>query len=163
MRFALETPRLSLRLRDHADAEWNLELLAEHDPPNVSFGVEEMRERLASQRVAAMSSGLGLLTVRRRADGAALGYCGLIVGRSTVDEPEIVYELLRRHHGHGYATEAARAVVSAAAETGRERVWATVRPWNAASLRVLDKVGFVRHHADVDGDGELVYLKRELS
>ncbi len=73
------------------------------------------------------------------------GYCGLIVGRCTHDEPEIAYELLRRFHGHGYATEAARAVLEAAFATGRTRIWSTVGAWNTPpSLRVLEKIGFRR-------------------
>lgn len=74
-----------------------------------------------------------------------MGYCGLIVGRCTHDEPEIAYELLRRFHGHGYATEAARAVLEAAFATGRTRIWSTVGAWNTPpSLRVLEKIGFRR-------------------
>lgn len=55
---------------------------------------------------------------------------------------ELAYELLRRAHGHGYATEASAALVVAAAATGRRRLWCTVGTWNAASLGVLDKLGF---------------------
>ena len=55
-----------------------------------------------------------------------------------MDEPEIAYELFRRVHGHGYATEAGRAVAGAAAATGRKRLWSTVGSWNAPSLRVLE-------------------------
>ena len=36
-----------------------------------------------------------LFTIRRRTD-EPLGYCGLIVGRCSLDEPEIAYELLKR-------------------------------------------------------------------
>jgi RimJ/RimL family protein N-acetyltransferase len=77
------------------------------------------------------------------------------------DEPELAYELLRRAHGHGYATEAARAVVEAAFATGRRRLWATVRAWNAPSFRVLDKLGFRRDHSITDEHGDLVYMVRD--
>ena len=60
-----------------------------------------------------------MLPIWRRDEGDFIGYCGLIVGRSTVDEPEIAYELLRRAPA-GYATEAAGAVLDAAIATGRE-------------------------------------------
>jgi RimJ/RimL family protein N-acetyltransferase len=73
-----------------------------------------------------------------------IGYCGLIVGRATQEEPEIAFELFLRVHGLGFATEAGRAVVAAAAATGRSRLWSTVRAWNQLSLRVLEKLGFVR-------------------
>jgi RimJ/RimL family protein N-acetyltransferase len=102
------------------------------------------------------------LPVRRRAEGDFIGYCGLIVGRSTVEEPEIAYELFQRAHGRGYATEAAGAVLDAAVATGRKRLWSTVRTWNTPSLRVLEKLGFERHHVSADDRGELVWLTRSL-
>jgi RimJ/RimL family protein N-acetyltransferase len=105
-------------------------------------------------------NGIGLLTIRRRPEGDPLGYCGLIVGRCTLDEPEIAYELLRRFRGHGFATEAAAAVTEAAFATGRRRLWATVGSWNAPSFRVLEKTGFQRDHSLTDDNGELVYMVR---
>jgi RimJ/RimL family protein N-acetyltransferase len=79
----------------------------------------------------------------------------------TFDEPELAYELVRRVHGQGYATEAAGAVLEAAFATGRRRIWATVGGWNTASLRVLDKLGFSQHHRLEDERGELIYLVRD--
>jgi RimJ/RimL family protein N-acetyltransferase len=90
------------------------------------------------------------------------GYCGLVTGRATLAEPEIAYELLRSAHGRGYATEAASAVLDAAIATGRRRLWATVRSWNAASFRVLEKLGFERSHSTWDEHGEIVWNVREL-
>jgi RimJ/RimL family protein N-acetyltransferase len=86
----------------------------------------------------------------------------LIVGRLTLEEPEIAYELFQRAHGHGYATEAAGAVLDAAIITGRTRLWSTVRAWNTASFRVLEKLGFERDHVSTDDRGELVWLTRSL-
>ena len=85
---------------------------------------------------------LGLFAVERIAASDFIGYCGLIVGQASMEEPEIAYEFARRIHGNGYATEAARIVVAEAAATGRSRLWATVREWNTPSLRVLEMVGF---------------------
>ncbi|SEF32440.1 Acetyltransferase (GNAT) domain-containing protein [Amycolatopsis pretoriensis] len=98
----------------------------------------------------------------RRAEGDFIGYCGLIIGRSTLDEPEIAYELFRRAHGRGYATEAADAVLGAAEATGRNRLWATVGAGNTASFRVLEKLGFVRDHVSAEDSGEIVWLTRIL-
>jgi len=86
-----------------------------------------------------------------------------IIGRSTIDEPEIAYELFKHAHGHGYATEAARAVIDAAIATGRTRLWSTVRDWNTPSFRVLEKLGFERDHTTTEDErGELVWLTRKL-
>jgi len=160
MSFSIETERLSPRLRDEEDAAWNLELLGEREG-GTTRTLAEAQQRLAEQNVQARQSGIGFLAIRRRAEGDPIGYCGLLVGRGSFDEPEIAYELLRCAHGRGYATEAARAVLDAAFATGRRRVWATVRSWNAPSLRVLDKLGFRRDHTVNDEQGELVYMVRD--
>jgi RimJ/RimL family protein N-acetyltransferase len=74
----------------------------------------------------------------------------------------IGYELLQRAHGRGYATEAARAVLDAAITTGRKRLWPTVGTWNTPSFRVLEKLGFERHHVSTDDRGEFVRHMRTL-
>jgi RimJ/RimL family protein N-acetyltransferase len=162
MPMELQTQRLALRPWAQGDAEDYRALIAERDNGTVS--AETARERIAAQLASSERTGIGLLTVRRRAGGDFLGYCGLIVGRASADEPEIAYELFRRVHGHGYATEAAQAVVEAAAMTGRKRLWATVGGRNTPSLRVLEKLGFHRDHADPDhdGQGERIWLTRTL-
>jgi RimJ/RimL family protein N-acetyltransferase len=136
-------------------------LVAERGDGTPTLG--DIRTRISGQLSATAESGIALLAVSRRVEGDFIGYCGLIVGRATIDEPEIAYELYQRVHGHGLATEAAGVVVRAAAATGRRRLWATVRSWNVASLRVLDKLGFERDHVSVDDRGELVWLTRGLA
>jgi RimJ/RimL family protein N-acetyltransferase len=160
MALAIETERLTLSLRDVSDAEWYRALVGERGEETPTLA--ESTARLARFRDLTTEIGIGALTIRRRAEGDAIGYCALIVGRASLDEPEIAYELLRRFHGHGYATEAAQALVVAAAATGRRRLWSTVGAWNEPSLRVLEKVGFRRDHIVTDDRGELVYLTREL-
>lgn len=145
-----------------SDADDYRALIAERGEGPVT--VEVARQNIVKQLGRAAESGIALLPIRRRAEGDFIGYCGLVVGRATIDEPEIAYELFRRVHGHGYATEAARAVLDAAIATGRTRLWSTVRAWNAPSLRVLEKLGFERDHvAPDDGRGEVVWLTRILS
>ena len=72
MATSLQTQRLSLRLREECDAEWNRELLGEHEG-GTAESVRGVRLRMAEQRVEAASSGIGLLTIRRRADDEPLG------------------------------------------------------------------------------------------
>jgi RimJ/RimL family protein N-acetyltransferase len=162
MSMDLETDRLTLRPWAAGDAEDYCALVAERDGGAVS--VQTTRERIVTQLASTERTGIALLTARRRVEGDFIGYCGLIVGRASVDEPEIAYELFRRVHGQGYATEAARAVVQAAIATGRKRLWSTVGSWNTPSLRVLEKLGFYRDHvdADHDGRGDLIWLTRTL-
>jgi RimJ/RimL family protein N-acetyltransferase len=158
MTFHLETERLTLRLWVESDADDYRELVAERGDGKPT--VENIQQRIATQLAATAQTGIALLPIRRRVEGDVIGYCGLIVGRATVDEPEIAYELFRRAHGRGYATEAAHAVLEAAIATGRTRLWSTVRTWNAPSFRVLDKLGFQRAKVSADDRGELVWLTR---
>lgn len=143
MAFLIDTQRLSLRLRTKDDAQCNLELLREHER-GTELSLGEVEQRMVEQHERAHVDGFGLLGIRRRNETSPIGYCGLIIGRGTFEEPEIAYEILPQFRGNGYATEAARAVSEAAFATGRERLWATVGTWNAPSFRVLEKNGFSR-------------------
>lgn len=70
-----------------------------------------------------------------------IGGCGL----SLLDgEVNLGYWITAEEHGRGYATEAARAVLSLARALGHGRIVAHHFVDNAASGRVLEKVGFRR-------------------
>ncbi|WP_190134199.1 GNAT family N-acetyltransferase [Streptomyces longispororuber] len=160
MPFHLETARLALRPWAESDAADFCALLAERGKGTPA--VEHIRTSIAELLAATATTGIALLPIQRRDEGDFIGYCGLIIGRSTVEEPEIAYELFQHAHGRGYATEAAGAVLDAAVATGRKRLWSTVGAWNTPSLRVLEKLEFERHHASMEDNGEVVWLTRSL-
>ncbi|TXS39369.1 GNAT family N-acetyltransferase [Streptomyces sp. OR43] len=160
MSFHLETERLILRPWSDADAAELRALRAERGEGTDTLAYT--RNLIAQLITATGTTGIALLPIQRRDEGDFIGYCGLIIGRSTLEEPEIAYELFRRVHGHGYATEAARAVLDAAAATGRQRIGATVDAANTASFRVLEKLGFARDRVTVEDKGEVVWLTRPL-
>lgn len=146
---ALETDHLILRRRKIDEAVVYRQMWAERDPrvpphrrispegrPTEEDIAEDIRAELEQSRP-------GLLAVVRKDTSDVIGYCGLVFhGNGSPDDPELAYELLRAAHGWGYATEAGRAVVTWASEAGYRRLWATVRDWNVASRRVLEKLGF---------------------
>ena len=141
---SLTTDRLIMRPFSVDDAPLHAEMISERGPGARHYGatvaaVEHIIARLLRE---ATEHGFGLYVLERVGDAGFIGYCGLIVGDGSIGEPEIAYELLSRFHGRGYATEAASAVVEAARATGRRRLVAAVDPTNAASFRVLEKVGF---------------------
>jgi RimJ/RimL family protein N-acetyltransferase len=160
MSFRLQTERLEMQLWTASDADDLLALACERGSGTPT--IERAREIIADALTTTATTGLALLPIRRRDEGDFIGYCGLTVGHSTVEEPEIAYELFQRAHGNGYATEAARAVLDAATTTGRKRLWATVRTWNTPSFRVLEKLGFKHDHVSTDDSGEHVWLTRTL-
>jgi Acetyltransferases, including N-acetylases of ribosomal proteins len=139
----LETARLTLRPWQAADAALLHELWAERDPRVPAHRrldadgrptVAEFEERVRSGALD------GFLVVVERHSGEPVGYCGIATTEG--EEPELAFELLRRVWARGYATEAAAAVVDDARRRGIPALVAGVREWNAASLRVLDKLGF---------------------
>jgi RimJ/RimL family protein N-acetyltransferase len=145
----LETERLVLRRRRVDEAAIYRRLWTERDervPPHRRIDPEgrpSVEDMAAQLRAARGEPGPGLLAVERKDTADVIGYCGLVFhGNGSPDEPELAYELLRAVHGRGYATEAARAVVTWAGDAGYPRLWATVRDWNTASRRVLAKLGF---------------------
>ena len=155
----LETDRLFLRHRRVDEAAIYRQLWAERDPrvpphrqidPEGRPTVEDIAAQIRAEREEA---GPGILAVERKGTADVIGYCGLVFhGNGSPDEPELVYELLRAAHGCGYATESGRAVVTWVGEAGYGRLWATVRDWNVASRRVLEKLGF-RETGRVEQDG----------
>lgn len=169
----LETARLRMRPLGPSDVDVVHRLWAERDPRHPAHrrvdeegrpSRDEVRDRLAVQAEESLRTGIGLLAIERRDEPGVVGYCGLVVGSASVDEPEMAFELLRDVHGAGLATEAARAVVDAARASGRARLWSTVRRWNTASFRVLEKAGFTdsgRVTPDPQ-DGDTVWMTCDL-
>ncbi len=159
MPLRIETERLLLTPEEQTDAEWFPELLNARGTG--TFTTEDARQRIDAMRATIQAIGIGALVLRTRLDGEALGYSAIVIGRGSLEEPELAHESLPWAHGQGYATEASRALMTAAFGTGRRRIWSTVRSWNAPSLRVLEKLGFRRDHSTTDSNGELVWLVRE--
>jgi len=92
----------------------------------------------------------------------ALGPPGDFVGAAGVfppenewgPEPEVGCLLASRHHGRGLATEALSAVVADAAERlGIPVLVAIVDEANTASVRLVDKCGFVLERSFTGSDG----------
>ena len=71
MSLAIETERLTLRLRDERDAAWHRELIAERgeDMPTL----EEATTRLARFRDLTTEIGIGALAIYRPAEGDVIG------------------------------------------------------------------------------------------
>ncbi len=139
-----------------SDAWWFADLLNARGAG--TFTVADALTRIDVMTETIETTGIGALVLRKRSDGDALGYTAIVVGRCSLDEPELAYELLPRAQGHGYATEAARALLDAAFETGRRRIWATIGSWNTPSLRVAEKLGFRVDRQTTEVDQELVWM-----
>lgn len=136
----LRTERLTLTDVTQDDAAFVLELL--NDPGWIrNIGDRGVRTLDDAQAYIRDRFAKSLWLVVRDASGEQLGMCGL-VDRDGLDHLDIGYAYLARHSGHGYATEAAGAVLAYAREAlGHEVIVAVTAPDNTASQRVLEKVG----------------------
>lgn len=85
-------------------------------------------------------SGLGKKALILKNTDEIIGYCG-IEPFELDGEPalELGYRLIASYRGHGYATEAARAVIS---NFEANKLFAYAEPENIKSLNVLHKLGF---------------------
>ena len=161
------TERLRLRPWQVADAAFHRRLWEERDervPARRRITtdgrptVAEMQDWLQAYEPTPAP---GLFVVEQIATSGAVGYYGLVensVGHP--DQPELAFEFLRDYWGRGFATEASCVIVDRAAAIGYDHLASTVREWNTASFKVLDKLGFVltgeREHDDVHGDSLLL-------
>ncbi|MYR46217.1 GNAT family protein [Streptomyces sp. SID5910] len=147
---ALQTSRL--RLRPFADADAG-PLFALHSNSHVMryWDSPPWSERARSRRFIARCQGLAdegtgvRVAVDRASDGAFVGWCALVDWVPEYRSAALGYCLDEAMWGHGYATEAAHALLHWAFGTlDLNRVEAKADTRNAASARVLEKLGFVR-------------------
>lgn len=142
----LETERLQLRPVEVGEARELHGVFADPDVRHYlcdgnDFGRDWVRDVAAKSERIFLARGVGLWAARRAGDDAIAG----VVGFFEFAEPgdlELLYALLPAHWGRGLATEMARAVIEVALARGIDPVRASVDAPNAASLRVLARLGF---------------------
>ncbi len=145
----LRTARLHLRPFTNADADALFELHSSEyvlrfwdSPP---WAERERAERFIEKCRQIAEEGSGArLAMDRSADGAFLGWCGLTSYNPDYRSASLGYVLTEAAWGHGYATEAAQALLKWAFDNlDLNRVQAETDTRNGASARVLENLGFV--------------------
>jgi len=82
------------------------------------------------------------LAVILKSDDQLIGNCGIRMDTPKAFQADIGYELDPRHWNHGFATEAAHAIVDFGFSTFRlHRVWSWCVADNVGSAHVLEKLG----------------------
>ena len=99
--------------------------------------------------------------VEKRSTGKLIGRLGFLDVEGWPGF-ELGWLVARAHWGQGYASEGAKAAYGYAMDTlKRERVISLIRPGNERSVRVAEKLGFVRDGTvDMLGKTALVYANR---
>lgn len=146
----LETTRLKLRWMDEDDAEAHF---AVRSDPEVARYLSrgpwtELAQAVESieQTRANYASGTGLrLGIVLRETGQLIGDASLYAFVDASRRCDIGYTLGQAHWGRGYAAEALEALLGYGFDAlDLNRVEADIDPANAASSRVLEKLGFRR-------------------
>jgi RimJ/RimL family protein N-acetyltransferase len=158
--FSLETERLQLRAASRGDVD---QLVRLHDDPLVAeyMGIRDSEWyewRIEASEAEWEERGHGFVVVLDRTSGSFLGRTGLKYWPE-FGETELGWVLRPEARGRGYATEAAAAVLL----WGFERfdfpyVTAMIRPGNAPSIGVAERLGMVPLRSDeLLGDRVQVY------
>jgi RimJ/RimL family protein N-acetyltransferase len=170
----ISSPRLTLRPWEASDAEFLFDLESRWETvryltpdPTVMASIDDAAASILRRR-AVDHPVHGIWAITLTATGELLGNLLLkpIVLSPGAIRPapaEIGWHLHPDAYGHGYATEAADAVLRDAAERGLAFVVALVDPRNAPSQRVCQRLGFTesRLTGGFDGRDSLV-LERAL-
>ena len=149
----LSTDRLDLAELTADDAEFIFQLV--NEPSWLAYigdrGVRTLDDAHAyidnGPRAMYARHGHGLWRVSRRDDGAVVGICGLL-RRDTLPDADIGFAFLPAYWRHGYAREAAAATLAHGFDAlGMARIVAIVSPGNAASIGLLERLGFAFERA----------------
>lgn len=152
----LETERLRLRPFTLDDLDAHLRIYRKPEVTWFLAGGPFIGEQARERSRAAVDMfiahwehhGFGVWAVTDKETGELIGQCGL---KYLPDSPEveILYALDMPYWGRGLATEAARAALGHGFEAvNLDRVVAVAKPENAASRRIMEKLG-MRYEKDV--------------
>jgi [ribosomal protein S5]-alanine N-acetyltransferase len=144
----LETERLILR--DFVKEDWQRVLEYQSDPLYLRYNdwtertpeaVQEFIEMFINHQRQEPRIKFQLAVVLKSSN-ELIGNCGVRMHDIDSHEADIGYELDPKHWNHGYATEAARAVVDFGfSHLGLHRIWASCVAENIGSAHVLEKLG----------------------
>jgi RimJ/RimL family protein N-acetyltransferase len=146
----LETRRLLIRPWRHEEAPRLLDILSRPEvvkwlgdgEPVLMKDLDEARQRIDRYGDRSAEPPLGIWAVERRADGLVVGTVLLLtLPNAEHGEVEIGWHLHPDSWGHGYATEAAAAVLRHGFEAGLPEIIAVSHTDNHASQAVMRRLG----------------------
>jgi RimJ/RimL family protein N-acetyltransferase len=147
MRNELETARLRLRRWRPDDLDtltrWHMDPELMRHMHKLTFTREEMEADLARYERHWAEHGFGLWAAEDKESGTLVGRVGLAYHRIWPDDPEVGWLIDMPWQGRGLATEAGAACLAYGFdELGFERIVSICTAENAASRRVMQKLGF---------------------
>jgi RimJ/RimL family protein N-acetyltransferase len=161
----LETERLILRTWTEADMDSFVEMSADLEIMQWLGGVltaEQARAYMDRANHSFATRRMGRFVLERKQDGRFIGSCGLMPGVETLPIAPYIdmgWRLARSAWGHGFATEAAAAVLRDGFERLKfEEITAITAETNRRSRAVMERLGMTRDaasdfsHPAYDGD-----------
>jgi RimJ/RimL family protein N-acetyltransferase len=158
--YPIETERLLLRpyTEDDFDALLAIQSRADvnrwlYSEPRGPDEVRELLRRKIGETALAEEGDTISVACVRRDTGEVIGGCILHWVSREHRRGEIGFIFHPDHHGHGFATEAARPLIDFGFETcGLHRIIGRLEARNAASARVLEKLGMRREALLVENE-----------
>jgi RimJ/RimL family protein N-acetyltransferase len=146
----MELHTLRLLLREFVSADWPAVLAYQRDPRYLQFyewadrtpgDAQRFVQRFLDQQEELPRRKFQFALVLKET-GHLIGNCGIRQASVEAQEADIGYELSPVYWGHGYATEATRAIVQFGfVELKVHRIWSWCIADNVASAHVLEKLG----------------------
>jgi RimJ/RimL family protein N-acetyltransferase len=146
----LETERLLIRPWRHEEAPRLLDLLSRVEvakwlgdgPPKLMKDLDEAHQRIDRYAGYSAEPPLGIWAVERRTDGVVAGTVLLVpLPNNENGEVEIGWHLHPDSWGHGYASEAAAAILRHGFEGGLPEILAVTHLGNDKSQAVMGRIG----------------------
>lgn len=166
----LETPRLLFRSHEAGDLDAFCAMEADGAFRRYVGGKprsrEEAEKKFRSAHLHVPPRTLALHATLYKPEQKYIGYCGVYPhfaadGSAIKGEGTLGYYIAREYWGRGLGTEAARAFVEYGfGELGLKRLVTAVEQGNAASIRILEKLGFTRTSIE---EGPRVFYHFELN
>ncbi len=143
--YIIETARLGLRRLDNDAFEALLPILGDPEVMYAwehGFSDDEIRTWIDKNKERYARDGFSFFAAIDKATGRLIGTIGpLMEDIDGVRIPGVAYIIGKQYWGQGYAPEGAAACIRYAfSKLGADRVIASIRPDNVASLRVAEKL-----------------------
>jgi [ribosomal protein S5]-alanine N-acetyltransferase len=155
---ALQTDRLDFRLIHKGDSgllfEFNSDLESLKFVPRTPFiDISQAEEKLAECENGFKNRTALWWVLSLRDSGETIGYGGLFDINPNSDKAEIGYGLLPGFWRRGYASEAVAEIVGFGFDTLElHRIYGYIVPGNAASVKILENLGFTLEGVLKDDD-----------
>lgn len=144
-----ETKRLALRELEETDIDALMRVWGDHVVMKRCGGAADAQtigQVIGINRENYRTHGYAVFAVVQKADSELIGAVGCKPDENNPHRAELIYHFVQKVWGQGFASEAAEAFLHWVEGTRRlDYISASALPDNAASIRILEKNGFIQN------------------